>query len=172
MAAENTERFSRIFLSNGGLATGDQKPNEAFLNWRAASLGMRTFDLRRIIQSGTKRILTEEELDAYDAPFPDESYKEGGRILPSLVPISPDDPESERNRAANQVFMKWEKPFITAFGDSDPVTAGADKLYQQIVPGAKNQNHTTIKNAHHFVQEDAGPELGKLIVQFIKDNPL
>lgn len=172
MAAENPERFSRIVLSNGALPTGDQKPNEAFLAWRAASLNMTTFDLRRVVQSGTKRTLTEEELDAYDAPFPDESYKEGGRILPSLVPISPDDPESERNRAANQVFMKWEKPFLTCFADSDPVTAGADKLYQQVIPGTKGQKHTTIKNASHFVQEDAGPQLAEKVVQFIKDNPL
>jgi haloalkane dehalogenase len=172
MAAENPDRFSRIVLSNGGLPTGDQEMTSAFLNWRKMSLEMPDFNLRFLIQGGTKSKVSDEVLDGYEAPFPDSSFKEGCRILPSLVPISPDDPESERNRTATQVLLKWEKPFLTCFADNDPVTAGGDRFFQNNVPGAKGQKHTTIKNAAHFVQEDQGPKCSDIIIQFIKDNPL
>ena len=124
------------------------------------------------IQGGTTSKLTDEIIRGYDAPFPDDTYKAGARIMPSLVPISLDDPEHEANKKALEQFGKWEKPFLTAFSDNDPITRGGDRLWQQYVPGAKGQNHTTIENAGHFVQEDKGPELANLILEFIKANPL
>ncbi len=111
-------------------------------------------------------------IKAYDAPFPDDTYKAGARIMPSLVPTTKDDPEHEANKKAWGMFFQWKKPFLTAFSDSDPITRGGDKFWQENVPGAQGQNHTTIKNAGHFVQEDKGPELANLIVKFIKNNPL
>jgi haloalkane dehalogenase len=171
VAIENQDRFSRIVLSNGGLPTGEQPMTEAFLNWRRFSRESPNFDIKFIIQGGTTTQLTDDILAGYDAPFPDDTYKAGARILPSLVPISTDDPEHEANKKAFEEFGKWEKPFLTAFADSDPVTRGGDKFWQQYVPGAKGQNHPTIKNASHFVQEDKGPEIAKLMVEFIKNNP-
>jgi haloalkane dehalogenase len=92
--------------------------------------------------------------------------------MPSLVPISKDDPEHKANKKAFEQFGKWEKPLLTTFSDSDPVTRGTDKFLQEYVPGAKGQKHTTIENAGHFLQEDKGPEIANLIVKFIKDNPI
>jgi haloalkane dehalogenase len=171
VAIENQDRFSRIVLSNGGLPTGEREMTEAFLNWRRFSRESPAFDVGRIIQGGTTTNLTEDIMNAYDAPFPDDSYKAGARILPSLVPISIDDPEHEANKKAAEKFLQWEKPFLTCFSDSDPVTRGGDIIWQNNIPGAKGQNHTTIKNASHFVQEDKGPELADLIIEFIKTNP-
>lgn len=171
VAIENQERFSRIVLSNGGLPTGEETLSEAFMNWRNFSRNTPTFDIKFIIQGGTKTELDNEVLKGYDAPFPDDTFKPGARILPSLVPISPDDPEHDANRKALEQFNKWEKPFLTAFADSDPVTRGGDSLWQSLIPGAKGQNHTTIKDAAHFVQEDKGPELAEVIKEFIKNNP-
>lgn len=171
VAIENQARFSRIVLSNGGLPTGEQRMRDAFLAWRKFSRETKVFDLQFIIQGGTKSHLPRRVLKAYDAPFPDETYKAGPRIMPSLVPISTDDPEHEANKRAIEEFQKWTKPFLTAFADSDPITRGGDKFFQEYVPGAKGQKHTTIKNAAHFVQEDAGPELANIIIKFIKDNP-
>ncbi len=171
VAIENPDRFSRIVLSNGGFPNGEQKSAKAFLEWREFSRTTAVFDLDFIMQGGTKRRLSRKERKAYTAPFPDETYKAGPRIMPSLVPISIDDPEHDANKRASELFMQWKKPFLTAFADSDPITSGGDKFFRENVPGAKGQNHTTIKNAAHFVQEDAGPELAKLIIEFIKDNP-
>jgi len=111
-------------------------------------------------------------LNAYNAPFPDDTFKAGARIMPSLVPITTDDPEHKANKKASEQFGNWEKPLLTTFSDSDPVTRGGDRFWQIHVPGAKDQKHTTIENAGHFLQEDKGPEIAKLIIEFIKDNPI
>ncbi|KKN15446.1 hypothetical protein LCGC14_0986000 [marine sediment metagenome] len=171
VAMENQNRFSRIALSNGGLPTGEQGMTDAFLNWRKFSRESPRFDIGFLIQGATTAKLTEEEIKGYDAPFPDDSYKAGARIMPSLVPISVDDPECDANKNAFEQLGKWEKPFLTAFSDGDPVTRGGDGPMQQYVPGAQGQKHTTIKDAGHFVQEDKGPELAELIIEFIKNNP-
>jgi len=171
IAIENQERFSRIILSNGGLPTGEQRMTDAFLNWREFSRTATKFYIGRIIQGATTTKLTRNVIKAYEAPFPDDTFKAGARIMPSLVPISKDDPEHIANKKAIEQFGKWKKPFLTAFSDGDPVTRGGDKFWQENVPGAQGQEHTTIKNGGHFVQEDKGPELANLIIEFINNNP-
>lgn len=170
VAIENHECFDGIILSNGGLPTGEQRMNDAFIQWREFSRTSPKFDIKSIIQSGTTSKLSEDTLKGYDAPFPDDSYKAGPRIMPSLVPISSDDPEHKANKKAIEQYMKWKKPFLTAFSDSDPITKGGERFWQKIIPGAQGQDHITIKNASHFVQEDQGPELANVIINFLKKN--
>jgi len=171
VAIENQERFVRIILSNGGLPTGEQKMSKAFLDWQEFSRTTPKFYVGRIIQGATVTKLLTDVIKAYDAPFPDDTYKAGVRIMPSLVPTTKEDPEHEANKKAWEQFFQWKKPFLTAFSDSDPITRGGDIYWQNNVPGAQGQNHITIKDAGHFVQEDKGPELANLIVEFINDNP-
>ncbi len=171
VAIENQDRFKRVVLSNGGLPTGQEKMSKAFINWQELSKTVPKFGVSTFVQGGTTTKLSKEVLKGYDAPFLDESYKAGPRILPSLVPTTKNDPEHERNKKALDQFFKWEKPFLTAFSDGDPITKGGDRLWKDFVPGAKGQNHTTVKNAGHFVQEDKGPELAEIIIEFIKNNP-
>jgi haloalkane dehalogenase len=111
--------------------------------------------------------LAPEVIAAYDAPFPDETYQAGARQFPLLVPTTPDDPASEPNRKAWEVLRRWEKPFLTVFGDSDPVTRGGDLFFQGAVPGTRGQPHTTLVGAGHFLQEDKGPEFAHAIVNFL-----
>lgn len=165
IAIENQERFDRIVLANGGLPTGVM--NEAFLEWRELSRTSKEFEIGRIIQNGTVTNLSEEVLRGYNAPFPNDSYKAGVRIMPSLVPISRDDPESKANKRAIKMYGNWTKPFLTAFSDSDPITRGAEALWINHVPGAKDLEHLTIKNAGHFLQEDKGPEIAEELIKFI-----
>lgn len=167
VAAENEERFARIVIGNGFLPTGDQGANDAFLRWQKFSQESPVFDIGRIIQGATVTNLTDDVVAAYNAPFPDDSYKAGARQFPSLVPTTPDDPASEPNRKAWEVLRKWEKPFLTAFSDSDPITRGADRPLQNLIPGAAGQPHVTIEGGGHFLQEDKGEELGKIVVDFI-----
>ncbi len=108
-----------------------------------------------------------EVVAAYDAPFPDDRYLAGARQFPVIVPVAPDDPASEPNRRAWAVLGQWTKPFLTAFSDGDPITRGADKYLQQAIPGAAGQPHTTITGAGHFLQEDKGEELARVVVDFI-----
>jgi len=109
---------------------------------------------------------------AYDAPFPDEVYQQGARQFPSLVPIFPDDPAVAANRAAWAVLETFDKPFLTAFSDGDPVTAGQHERFQAAVPGARNQQHVTIRGAGHFLQEDAPEALSAAIISFCRANPI
>lgn len=114
------------------------------------------------------RTLTPDETAAYDAPFPDPSYKMGPRAMPSQVPTLPDDPSMTAQRNAWDVFSKWDKPFLTAFSDNDPVTGGAVVPFQERVPGAKGQPHTTISGGGHFLQEGRGEPLAQAIANFVK----
>jgi len=171
LAIENQDRFKRIVLSNGGIPSGEEELADAFLRWREFSRTTPALPIKMILQMGTTTKLSRDILKAYDAPFPDESYKAGARIMPSRVPITPDDPEHDANKSAQEQFKQWEKPFLTAFSDSDPVSAGWDLIWHELAPGAKGQNHTTIKDAGHMVQEDKGPEVAEVIIKFIKNNP-
>jgi haloalkane dehalogenase len=108
-----------------------------------------------------------EIIAAYDAPFPEERYKAGARQFPLLVPITPDDPAAEANRAAWKVLETWEKPFLTAFSNKDPITRGGERVFQERIPGAKGRTHPTIAGGGHFLQEDRGEEFAKIVIDFV-----
>jgi haloalkane dehalogenase len=167
LVTNNPDRFARVAVANTGLPTGDHPVSDAFLKWRKFSMEAPEFPVGIIINGACKNPLPAEVIGAYDAPFPDGSYKEGARIFPSLVPIAPDDPAAPFNRKAWEVLQKFEKPFLTAFSDGDPITRGGDKVFQKLVPGAKGQPHTTIQGGGHFLQEDRGEELARVIVKFM-----
>jgi haloalkane dehalogenase len=171
LAAEQEERFARIVIANGGLPTGDGKPTEAFLRWQKFSQEAPEFPVGRIVNGGCVSELPEDVIAAYDAPFPDESYKGGARQFPVLVPTSPDDPAAPANRAAWEVLRGWEKPLLTAFSDGDAVTKGGERVFQREVPGAQGQPHTTIAGGGHFLQEDKGEELAAVVNAFIAATP-
>ena len=111
---------------------------EAFLNWRKFSMEVPDFDVGTIVMMGCQKPLSREAIAAYNAPFPDDTYKEGARIFPSLVPISPDEPSAAANRKAWEVLSELDRPFITMFSDSDPITRGGDTIFQHKIPGARN----------------------------------
>jgi haloalkane dehalogenase len=167
LVTNHPDRFARVVVSNTGLPTGEHPISDAFMNWRKFSIETPEFPVGAIVNAGCMTGLPPEVTAAYDAPFPDESYKEGARIFPSLVPIAPDDPAAPDNRKAWEVLQKFENPFLTAFSDGDPITRGGDKVFQKLVPGAKGQPHALIKGGGHFLQEDCGEELARVIVDFM-----
>lgn len=170
LVGEHPERFARVVLANGGMPTGDQQMPEAFFAWRTFSQEVPVLPVGSIVNRGCVAELAPEIVAAYDAPFPDESYKAGARQFPALVPASPDDPAAPANRKAWEVLMKWEKPFLTAFSDQDPITRGGDRLVHHLVPGTRGQPHTTIQGAGHFLQEEKGEELARITVSFMKQS--
>ncbi len=167
VAAENESRFARIVLGNGGLPTGDEELPRAFYVWRSFARFSPWFPIGKIVQKATVTDLPDVVVAAYDAPFPSAAFKAGTRAFPMLVPTAPDDPASEANRAAWKVFQNWHKPFLTTFSNRDPVTRGGEIVWQQSVPGARDQAHVKIRNAGHCLQEDAGPELAGIILRFV-----
>ncbi len=168
LVAAAPERYARICIGNTGLPTGDGKLSDAFLAWQRYSKESPTFEIGNIIARGCAQPMAPEVIAAYDAPFPDDSYKAGARILPSLVPTSPDDPAHADNVAAWDVLRRFDRPFLCAFSDGDAVTAGGERVFLREVPGTKDQPHTTIEGGGHFLQEDKGPELAKVLIDFIR----
>jgi haloalkane dehalogenase len=168
LIGEHPQRFARVVTANTFLPTGDNPPGEAFLNWQRFSQTVETFPVGFIVNSGCTSDLSDDVVAAYDAPFPGEEYKAGARQFPMLVPTSPDDPAASANRAAWEVLRTFDRPWLTAFSDQDAITRGGDALFQRDVPGCKGQPHTTISGGGHFLQEDRGEELGRVVAAFVK----
>jgi haloalkane dehalogenase len=165
LVGQQPDRFSAVVASNTFLPTGERPLGKAFQAWRAYSQSVDVFPVANILQGATARELSPEELAAYDAPFPDESYKAGARRFPALVPDRPDDPGAVDNRAAWEGLRSFAGPFVCAFGDSDPNTRGADRVLIQQIAGAAGQSHETLSDTAHFCQEDAGQRLAEIIVE-------
>lgn len=171
LVAEHPDRFARVVVANTGLPTGDRPPTDAFLAWQRYSQETPVFHVGGIVRGGCRIDLAPRVVAAYDAPFPGDEYTAGARAFPVLVPTHPDDPAASANRRAWEVLAGWNKPLLTAFSDSDPITGGGQAVFQRTVPGAKDQPHATIEGAGHFLQEDKGEELAGVVTDFVRRTP-
>ena len=169
LVGEHPERFARVMIGNGGLPTGDERMSSAFKAWQDFSQTTPELHVGNIVSGGCAQRLSAEVIAAYDAPFPDESYKEGARQFPTLVPTSPQDPAHDANVAAWAVLEQFTKPFLCCFSN-DPITHGGEAKFIALVPGARGQAHRTLESTAHFLQEENGPELAGVLVDFIAWN--
>lgn len=169
LVTADPDRYARVVASNHGFPTGDRPANDAFKDWLERSRTMPVFPCGEIMANACLTDLDDAVVAGFDAPYPDERHKAGARIFPALVPITPDDPAAEDQRAAWKVLEEWTKPFLTLFSDSDPISRGAEKVFESRIPGAAGQHHTIITGAGHNLQLDKGPELAGHIVDFVLD---
>jgi haloalkane dehalogenase len=167
LVAAMPERFARVVAANTFLPTG-QGATPAFDAWLQFSQSVPVFPTGTIINGGSVRELSEAERNAYEAPYPDESFKAGARQFPALVPVRAEMASVAENLEAWKVLERFEKPFLTAFSDQDPITRGADERLQARIPGSRGQAHTTIKDGGHFLQEDQPDAVADVIDRFIK----
>jgi haloalkane dehalogenase len=167
LLAEQPQRFASACAANTFLPTGKGELPEAFVRWRDFSQRVPELPVGMVVSRGCSRPMPDDVCAAYDAPFPDESYKAGARKFPLLVPIEPDLEEAQNNQAAWKVLAQYERQFLTLFADGDPITAGAEKVLQANIPGAANQPHKIIRDAGHFIQEDAGEELADELIKWL-----
>jgi haloalkane dehalogenase len=167
LVAAHADRVARVAIGNGGLPTGDERVSEAFTAWQEFSQRAPELAVGAIVSGGCSKRLSADVVAAYDAPFPDETYKEGARQFPVLVPTSADDPAHDDNVAAWRALAAWTKPFLCCFSDGDPITRGADRKFLATVPGTQGQRHVTVEGAGHFLQEERGPELARLLIDFV-----
>lgn len=170
LAAEMDERFARLVIMNTGLPTGDEPMSEGFKRWRdfAASVDDLPvgFIMLRTLVGGDA--LDPRVINAYEAPFPDASYKAGAAQFPLLVPVTPDDPASESMRAARRRLAEWRKPALVMFSDGDPITRGGDRFFRKLIPSAVEQPEIVIAGGSHFLQEDKGEEIAEHILAFLE----
>jgi haloalkane dehalogenase len=163
LVARFPERFVGVIAANTGLPAGGGQIPFAFKIWLAFSRLVPKLPIGWLISKGCVKGLTDAEKRAYDAPFPDERYKAGARTFPTLVPITDAHPSVAENKQAWAQLERFDKPFLTAFSDRDPITRGGDKPLQARIPGTRGQPHTTVRGAGHFLQEDKPAELAALI---------
>ena len=168
LVGEHPERFSRVCAANTGLPDGTRKMGEAW--WRFHDFVKATPDLPigTLMSFAVTQPMTPEVIAAYDAPFPDVTFKAGARTLPMLIPQSLDDPATPANQAAWTVLEKWTKPFLCLFSDNDPITTGGDQALLARIPGTANQPHATVPGGH-FLQEESGPELVARLITWMAD---
>jgi haloalkane dehalogenase len=167
IATEMPERFARLVIMNTFLPTGEEPMSEGFLKWRAASQRMKDMDAGRIVQGGTVTHLPDDVVAAYNAPFPDLSYKAGAYQFPMLVPTEPSAEAAGTMAKTRAVLRHWTKPVLIMFSDKDPIMSGGDKFFRELIPSAASQPEITIQDAGHFLQEDKGEELATHILEFI-----
>lgn len=168
LVAEHPDRFVKVVAANTGLPTGDRDMPKVWHEFRQAVQKAPVLEVGRAVQSGCSTKLSGEVRAAYDAPFPNEMYKAGPRAMPGLVPTRPDDPASEANRRAWAALSTMDIPFLCAFSDGDPITGGMAPILKRAMKGASGLDHPTVANAGHFLQEDAGAELGRIVAGFVR----
>ncbi|HEY3716132.1 MAG TPA: haloalkane dehalogenase [Jatrophihabitantaceae bacterium] len=153
--------------TNHGYPTGDVLPNDALREWQTFAAGAEEFDVSAIVAGACTTPLAADVLRAYDAPYPTDEYKAGARAFPALIPVRPDDPSAEAVRASRVVLSRSAMPFLTVYGEQDPIAGAADGMFQQLVPGASGQPHARLVDAGHNMPEDAGETLGELVAGFV-----
>jgi haloalkane dehalogenase len=168
LVGEHPDRFARVVAANTGLPDGSYRLPDEW--WQFRDFVVRTEDLPvgLLVQFGSASDLPPEVVAAYDAPFPDVSHKAGAKAMPDQIPQDPDNVAAAPAQAAWEVLRRFERPFLCAFSDGDPITRHADVLFTGQVPGAEGQPHTTITGAGHFLQEDQGEQLGKVVVDWLR----
>jgi haloalkane dehalogenase len=169
LVAKYPEKFAGVIVANTGLPIG-KKMSEGFYKWQTFSQKTDDMPVAQIIQSSTNRTLSSKELAAYEAPFPDARFKSAPCQGPLNVPCTPDSPSVTENILAWQSLSQFNRPFITAFSDNDPVTEGGAAIFQKLIPGAFNERHVTLKGGH-FLQEDCPQEINALIQELLDRSP-
>jgi haloalkane dehalogenase len=172
IAMEMPERFARLVIMNTGLPVSGKPLSPGFMAWRTFAEKSSDMDIGRVIDGATVSKLTPEVLSAYNAPFPDLSYKGGAMKFPLLVPISEDAEALPHMRKAAEGLKQWTKPALILFSDKDPVTVGGDKYFRELIPSAKSEPEAIIRDAGHFLQEDQGEEIATQIAAFIQRRPI
>lgn len=168
------ERFDAVLATNTLLPTCEPPPQgvadwpgQIIENWVATSKAAVDLPVGEIVAGTCVQRPAAAVLRAYDAPYPDAAHKAGVLEFPSLIPIRADMPGVAENRRAWEVLERFDKPFLTAFSDSDPSTKAWEAVFRARVPGAAAQPHTEIRNAGHFVQEEGGEALAGVLLDLL-----
>jgi haloalkane dehalogenase len=166
LAVERPDRVSRLVIMNTGILAG-RPPSDVWLRFRdlVRSAGG-DFQPGRLIRTTCTTELTDDVVAAYDAPFPAPESKTGPLMFPELVPTEPDHPSAAAMLDVRDRLRSWDGPALVFFGDSDPIFSPrvAERI-AELIPGAELQD--PIPGAGHFLQEDAGEEVGRRIAAWL-----
>ncbi len=165
LVAENPERFDRVVAANTGLPIGEGESD--FMKMWVGMMNAATAFPWPMLDQGMENKLSDAERAAYLAPFPSSDYEWGLISFPLLIAVQPDNPGVPLNKAAWEKLCRFDKPFLTLFGELDPVAKGWEVRAQASIPGALGQKHQIIPGAGHFIQEDAPDQLVAAVTAFL-----
>lgn len=168
LAGHNPDRFARLVAMNTGVPDGTQTMSDAWHEFADFVESVEELPVGMLIQNATATDLSDEVVAAYEAPFHTEESKACARVLPRLIPTSPDDEGAETMQAAKDRLAEWEKPAFVLFSDSDPITRNARDPLRELIPTATDQPDIWVEDAMHFLQEDAGDEIADEIAAFVE----
>ena len=168
MVGEEPDRFAFVVASNTFLPTGGGQASPGFLAWREFARTSPDFNIGGILDRATATPRSEAEIAAYNAPFPDEASKAGARAFPQLVPVEDDKPGVAENKAAWEGLAAFDRPFLTLFGEDDPVLGSAGPLLANRIKGAQGQPHAMLSTCGHFSQEDRPRELAQGVIDMAR----
>jgi haloalkane dehalogenase len=162
-------RVARLVIMNTGLPIGEEPVPEDFMKWRRHVEKTPDLPVGKAVRNGLAHAESVDAavIAAYDAPFPDPSYKAGPRALPLLVPLRPEDAIVPDMRRARAFLGGWQKPALVLFSDRDPVTGGWEQFFRKLIPSARHSPPTIVRDAGHFLQEEKGEAVAAEIERFL-----
>lgn len=165
------QRFAAVVAANTLLPNCEppprgvaEWPDDTIRGWVELSKAADDLPVADIVGGVCVAPLAAEVHAAYDAPFPDASYKAAVLEFPGLIPLSEQMAGITENRHTWSLLRGWDKPFVTAFSDSDPTTKAWEAVFQTQIPGANNDLHREITAAGHFVQEEQPAALAAVVI--------
>lgn len=165
-AVAHPHRVERLVMTDTGLYSPGGFPSEAWSRFRDFVERTEDLPISLLIDGGVSRELSEAEKAAYEAPFDTVASKAATRALPLLVPVTDEDDGAQRLSAARQGLGEWRRPTLVLWGGADTILPPRmGERFADLIPGCVG--FEVIEGAHHFLQEDAGPELGRLIARFV-----
>ena len=169
VAVEHPERIARMVVLDTGLFTGHQKMNDAWMTFRAFVERTEDLPVGLLVRRACARDPGEKVIAAYDAPFPSAAAKAGARAYPLILPLTPDAPGAPAGVRVLEALRGDARPKLFLWADSDPVLPLATRRRFAAALGAKIDH--VVPGAGHFLQEDAGPEIGRLIADWLAARP-
>jgi haloalkane dehalogenase len=165
IAVENPERISKLVIMEPALFTGRQKMSDA---WKAFhDFVERTEDLPvgMLVRRACFEDPGDEVAAAYEAPYPDAASKAGARAFPLMLPTEPDAPGAAAGRRVVDALRGDERPILALWADSDPIMP--PKVGERLCEAIGAPKPRLIEDASHFLQEDAGEQIGELIAAWL-----
>lgn len=161
LAAEHAERIERIVILDTGLFTGRQPMNDAWMAFRAFVERTEDVPVGLLVRRACHTDPGDEVIAAYEAPFPSPASKAGARAFPLILPLSPDAPGAAAGQRVLDSLRGDQRPKLVLWADSDPVLplSTGERFAQALGTGIDH----VIARAGHFLQEDAGVEIGELV---------
>jgi haloalkane dehalogenase len=167
VAVEHPDRVSRLVMCDTGLFTGEQRMTDAWHRFRDFVERTEDLPVSLLVRNAVARGMEDEVAAAYDAPFTSPESKAGARAFPLMLPTSPEMQGAAAGKRTLEALRSDERPKLVLWADSDfiiPFEVG-----ERFAAAVNAPPPRKVENASHFLQEDAGTEIGEAIAGWLAE---